>query len=581
MATNAVKVVCAFCLLAYAANAQPEGEEMMVTPFSEILAKVLQHTDSMNQAGAQQQVITHGPQGGFEIQFDFNNDDQTDEFSQEESDTPFSGQMGGAANIFGRMFKRMREMRERMEGQMLGGKGNALRQAEERDSKSPFSNYLQNKVKRKLYNTGDRLLDDCEHELESCPEATHPESIMSCLKGHAHELSPQCEDELDEAEEKLEKAQAKVNSKHRRITMEMQRMCEDELPMLCGLPEAKGFTLFQRVMRTQNLLDNKLACLVKNLPELTPESDCHKLVQSFATHWGEFEVKDAKESELAANLADKCGEDLAANTECQKRRCPYGKLKCLTTSTDALSADCSQFVTMRIAVLDAQTSKDEELKNSHKSCKQAFNDAMTLCKETADMSGAFSCIDDAKQVMSNCLEEGDARFAAAVMPKVKHHHDHRDHSDDESSSDKEEQPWWKQEETKWTKKLKSVKELFVEADSKEEHEASSDAEPQEIFVADKPALAPRQQPPDHQIPAVIQQFHKHNVAKPVFDDEEVIIADENNEVADQAMMIAFGTLLMLVVVGLLCMVVKRTPQHYELEAMHMSIQGSGTSHDQV
>jgi len=560
----------AFCLMACAVSAQQEGEEMMVTPFSDILGQVLQRVDSMNQPGAQQQTITHGPQGGFEIQIDFNGDDAS-EASQEEGDVPFPGQRGGPANIFGRMFQRMRQMRERMDDAFQNGQKMQPEQATE----SPFKNYLQSKVNGYVH--GGHLLDDCEQELEKCPKAMDTQAIVNCLKEQIHELSPQCEEELDSVEDKLEKKQKKVNKKHRRITREMQRMCEEELPMFCGLPEAPQFTLFQRSMRSQDLLDNKLACLVKNLPELGPDTECHKLIQSVATHWGEFEVKDAKRKELQSNLADKCGEDLAANTKCQRIRCPHDKLQCLAKSADTLSPGCTEFVTMRVSVLDLQMSKDGQLKEAHKSCKQTFNDATGECKEMTEMNDIYKCINDAKKAMTNCLEEGDTKFAAAVMPSTKHHHHHK--SDDESSDEEGEGSWWKKKERKWAKKLKHLKERFQLGGSDDEGDksGSEEAPAQEVSLTDRPSLAPKHEEQTKQV--LSKEDNKKQEPPPT--EDEYVMPDDTDKVADQAMVIAFGALLMLVVVGVLCMIMKRSPQHYELEAMHMTIQGSSTSHDQL
>jgi len=572
--------------MACAVSAQQEAqqEEMIVTPFSDILGQVLQRVDSMNQPGAQQQIITHGPQEGFEIQIDFNGDDAA-EASQEEGDVSFPGQRGGPANIFGRMFQRMRQMRERMDDAFQNGQN---MQEEVQASESPFKNYLQNKVNSYVH--GGNLLDDCEQELEKCPEAMVAQAMVNCLKEQIHELSPQCEEELDSAEDELEKKQKKVNEKHRRITREMQRMCEKELPMFCGLPEAPQFTLFQRSMRSQDLLDNKLACLVKSLPELGPDTECHKLIQSVATHWGEFEVKDAKRKELNFNLADKCGEDLAANTKCQRKRCPHDKLKCLAKSADTLSPGCTEFVTMRVSVLDAQKKTDGQLKEGHKSCKQAFNDATGECKEITDTSDIYKCINDAKKAMSNCLEESDTKFAAAVMPSKKHHHHHK--SADESSDEEGEDSWWKKKERKWAKKLKHLKERFTnqmggsddEGDkSGSEDEVSTPTEtpaaaqgqeaPVEVSLKDRPSEAPVEQ--------TKQFFFKEANKKQRPPTDEYVMPDDANKVADQAMVITFLALLILVVVGALCMIMKRSPQHYELEAMHMTIQGSSTSHDQL
>jgi len=583
MATS-LAFILAICLMACAVSAQQEGEEMMVTPFSDILGQVLQRVDSMNQPGAQQQIITHGPQGGFEIQIDFNSDDDS-EASQEEGDVPFPGQRGGPANIFGRMFQRMRQMRERMDDVFQNGQ-KMQREQEVQATESPFKNYLQSKVNGYVH--GGRLLDDCEQELEKCPEAMDTQVMVNCLKEQIHELSPQCEEELDSAEDKLGKKQKKVNEKHRRITREMQRMCEEELPKFCGLPEAPQFTLFQRSMRSQDLLDNKLACLVKNLPELGPDTECHKLIQSVATHWGEFEVKDAKRKELRANLADKCGEDLAANATCQRIRCPHDKLQCLAESADTLSPGCTEFVTMRVSVLDAQMSKDGQLKEAHKSCKQTFNDATGECKEMTDMSDIYKCINDAKKAMSSCLEESDTKFAAAVMPSMKHHHHHK--SDDESSDEEGEGSWWKKKERKWAKKLKHLKERFQlgglddEGDkSGSEDEVSRPTETpaaaqSQEGSADRPSLAPKH---EEQTKQVLSKEDNRKQEPPPTEDDEYVMPDDADKVADQAMVIAFGALLMLVVVGILCMIMKRSPQHYELEAMHMTIQGSSTSHDQL
>ena len=58
MATS-LAFILAICLMACAVSAQQEGEEMMVTPFSDILGQVLQRVDSINQPGAQQQVPCH------------------------------------------------------------------------------------------------------------------------------------------------------------------------------------------------------------------------------------------------------------------------------------------------------------------------------------------------------------------------------------------------------------------------------------------------------------------------------------------------------------------------------------------
>jgi hypothetical protein len=591
-----LRVALAFCLMACAVCAQQEGEEIMVTPFSDILGQVLERANSMNQPGAQKQIITHGPQGGFEIQIDFNGDNANEDSQDEGEMMPFPGQRGGPANIFGRMFQRMRQMRERIDDAFQNSKQTMQRgdQGEITTSESPFRSYLRSKVNKKMWTVRKHLVDDCEPELERCPEVVGTIGMVQCLKDQIHELSPECEQELDIAEEELKKKQNKVNKKHSRITREMQRMCEQELPQFCGLPESPRFTLFQRSMRSQDLLDRKLACLVQNLPQLTPDSECHQLVQSVATHWGEFEVKDAKRKELRANLKDKCSQDLVANAKCQKKRCVHGKLKCLSKVADTLSTDCADFVTMRVSVLNAQTSKDAQLKDAHMNCKKVFTDATGVCKEHKDMNDTYSCINDAKKALNECLEESDVTFAAAVMPNIQKKHRHPMSSDDESSSDEEgEASWWKQKERKWTKKLQDLKDRFKKddaSDDEDKQENADDEPPVEVSLADEP-LAPKHEEQAQTVQhtqALKEAFSKQNNNKqenkesPALGNSgEVVLADDTNKVADQAMVIAFGALLMLVVVGVLCMIMKRAPQHYELEAMHMTVQGSGTSHDQL
>jgi len=179
--------------------------------------------------------------------------------------------------------------------------------------------------------------------------------------------------------------------------------------------------------------------------------------------------------------------------------------------------------------------------------------------------------------MTNCLEEGDTKFAAAVMPSTKHHHHHK--SDDESSDEEGEGSWWKKKERKWAKKLKHLKERFQLGGSDDEGDksGSEEAPAQEVSLTDRPSLAPKHEEQTKQV--LSKEDNKKQEPPPT--EDEYVMPDDTDKVADQAMVIAFGALLMLVVVGVLCMIMKRSPQHYELEAMHMTIQGSSTSHDQL
>merc|ERR1712070_1314899 len=61
-------------------------------------------------------------------------------------------------------------------------------------------------------------------------------------------------------------------------------------------------------------------------------------------HHGQQGKHNEMRQRMRADLASKCAEDLAENTNCQEEKCPRKQIRCLAELSDSLSPVCSEFV---------------------------------------------------------------------------------------------------------------------------------------------------------------------------------------------------------------------------------------------
>merc|ERR1711988_268310 len=301
----------------------------------------------------------------------------------------------------------MRKMQQRMERTMM--RPLMSPQAPQRPEPNPMEGFLGHLVRHKMRKQHKRLKEACEEELEGCP--LHGDEMMQCLISKSDELGGECEDRMVEMKHARAEAEHKVRRKHQHITAKMQRVCETELATLCpSKPASPLMTIFRN---NQNLLDHKLACLVKKLDAIESSSRCHRLVRRTANKWGQFEVRQAKRLDLEEKLASECNQQPV----CQRKRCPLKKLKCLAHDAQALNERCRMFVQYEHKELKQQEQRHDRKKAAHKACKKQFKKAKKQCKHSG--KDVHLCISRAKQTKIDCHSAAeDAAVSVIRKPEL-------------------------------------------------------------------------------------------------------------------------------------------------------------------